>query len=433
MAKLLLKNATVYTGYADKVLKNTDILIEGKKIVKVANNINEPKAKTIDCTNKYITPGLINIHAHLFGTGKPSKNLGSGKSQNFIIAFSKTFIGRLYVKHLVKSNAKMELMGGVTTLRTSGDLNYSDLWLRNKHYRNVPRLLVPGYAITCNSGHGHGTFAVTSDDPEKLRALVKKNVALGVDYIKTCTTGGVMDATKKGDPGEVKITEEQLKAIVDEAHKHGLYVASHTESEEGVNLDVKCGVDFIEHGSTFSDQIAKTMKEKKMKFTITISPAVPFVELPNEMTKCGPLAQYNSAVVTNKMIKCAKKARKFNIPIGLGTDAACPFAFQHLAYREMAFATKMYDVTPLEALELMTINNAKLIGVSQETGSIEVNKDADLLLLSNDPMKNLDNFYDLDLIIHLGECFKQKKYPKFKPFEKIMVNFKCLEEYPLVD
>lgn len=433
MKKILLKNATIYTGYENKVLYNTDVLIIDNKIEKVCKYIKDPDARLINCSNKFITPGLINIHAHLFGTGKPSKTTKTNsKAQKRLIKFVHTPLGKLVIRYIVKQNGKKALMGGVTTMRTSGDLVYSDIWLRNKHFRRVPSLLVPGPAITCSIGHGAGTFAVTSDDPLKLRELVVENYKKGVDYIKTCTTGGVMDAKVKGEPGIVKMSKEQLEAIVDEAHKCGLYVASHTESSKGVSLDVECGVDFIEHGSPYTPEEKEVMKKNNTKFTLTLMPSVAFCELPPSETMCNDLTQYNARVLTNNIIKCGKQAMTDGIPFGLGTDAACPFAFQHLAYKEMVYAEKMLGISKGKALELMTINNAKLIGVDNKVGSIEEGKIADLLILSNDPMKDLESFYKLDFIIHNGNAFKQRKYPQFWLYEKTMRNFKCLPEYELL-
>ena len=431
--RLLLKNATIYTGYTDKVLKDHDILIIDSKIAKVDKDIKDIDAKIIDCRNKFITPGLINIHAHLFGSGIPKKSLGKSKSQDFLVRFVKTPLGHLVIRKIAKENAKKQLMGGVTTLRTSGDFEYCDIYLRDKHLNNLPRLIVPGYAITSNTGHGNGTFAITSDNPEQLRKMVRHAKSLGVDYIKACTTGGVMDASKKGEPGEVKVSKEQLHAIVDEAHKCGLYVASHTESPEGVELDIKCGVDFIEHGSLFNDDLIKEIKNKNIKFTLTLTPSIPFSVLDNKITKCGSFTRYNSVIVTNNMISCAKKVLDNNIPLGLGTDAACPFSLQHLSYREMLYAQKTLGISALKAIELMTINNARLIGLSKLIGSIEENKYADLLVLPNDPIKDLDNFYNLDLIIHNGIIFKQKRYPKFYRYEKIIKSLEIKSEYPLID
>jgi len=431
MKKIILKNATVYVGRNEKKLTNMDIEIIDGKITRIEKDILDDKLRYIDCTDRFVTPGLINMHAHLFSNGLPKESLGTSKAQKRLMRIIKSPLGILLTRFVALKDARMALMGGITTMRTSGDLRYCDVWLRNKKYDDVPRLIVPGYAITSNTGHGHGTFALTSDNPNELRKLVLKNVKKGVDYIKTCTTGGVMDSTKKGDPGEVKVTEEQLKAIVDEAHLNGLKVASHTESPEGVTLDVKCGVDFIEHGSLFDDKLAKKMLENHTAITLTLSPSIAFVELPAKDTKCGELAAYNGIVVTNNSITGAKKAIENDVPIALGTDAACPFAFHHLAYREMLYANKMIGIKPIKALEMMTYGNAKLLGLDNEIGSIEVGKVADMLILGKDPMEDIDNFYDLDVIIHNGVTFKQKKFFEFEAYEKKMKKFKCLEEYPL--
>ncbi len=207
--KYILKNCNVIDGQKNCGLK------EGRAIVVRDGQIEEilaskeitpemeSNAKVIDLAGKFLMPGLINMHAHLFGTGKPSKTLGGGSSQKMLINFVQTKVGSKVLESMVKTNVTQALNSGVTTVRGVGDFFYSDVIVRDKINNGKmpgPRLIVSGPAITSPGGHGDGTFAVSAPTLAGLAEKVDINKKNGVDLIKICVTGGVMDATKKGEP-----------------------------------------------------------------------------------------------------------------------------------------------------------------------------------------------------------------------------------------
>lgn len=121
----------------------------------------------------------------------------------------------------------------------------------------------PGPAVTVPGGHGDGTFAVTGATPEELCARTEEVCAHRPDLIKTCVTGGVIDAKKEGEPGELKMSEVQTAAVCKTAHAYGCKVASHTESSEGIRVALKAGVDSIEHGAPLDEELVTLFKEKQ--------------------------------------------------------------------------------------------------------------------------------------------------------------------------
>lgn len=228
MSKKVFINANLWDGYADSVFKKCAVFVDGDKIAKISYDEKPDVSgyEVIDLNGKYVTPGLVNPHVHLFGTGMPSKVISGGGAQKLVMKIVKTKLGDKILDALVKSAARQQLLSGVTTLRAVGDFKYSDVRLRDKINSGKvqgPRLQVSGPAITVPGGHGDGTFSMTSDTLDGLRALVRQNKERGVDFIKICVTGGVIDAKVKGEPGEVKMSLEQTKAVVDEAHtsRHG--------------------------------------------------------------------------------------------------------------------------------------------------------------------------------------------------------------------
>jgi imidazolonepropionase-like amidohydrolase len=418
-----LMHAIVLDGTKDFVPSKKTILIDSKKIVKIQDDsLPIPDGCEIeDLTGKYVMPGLINLHAHLFGSGKPSKMLGGGGAQKKVIAFVNSPIGHPVADLLVKNHVKQMLFSGVTTVRTMGDFCYSDVRVRNlirKGKAIGPRLLVCGPAITCVGGHGDGTFAKASNDLDELTQFVKNNIDQEVDLIKICVTGGVMDAKKRGEPGMVKMTLEQTKLICDIAHQCGLKVASHTESEKGIEVALEGGVDTIEHGSTLTEKTIEMFKKQNASFIITLSPALPLAKLPSEVTCLNELAQYNTEVLLKNMIEGGKKAIEENISVGLGTDCSCPLVPPYDTWRELDYFTKMYDETPTKAIHMATLGNAKIAGVDNITGSIEENKFADLIVLSKNPLDNIKNLQNLDEVYFEGKCYRHLKIKKNQEIEQ---------------
>ena len=203
-----------------------------------------------------------------------------------------------------------------------------------------------------------------------------------MDLIKICVTGGVMDAKKKGEPGELKMNLAQTKAVCDEAHRLGYQVASHTESPEGVKVALQGGVDTIEHGSLLDEEAIQLFKEHKSSFICTLSPALPLAEFSASLTKLNDLCQFNSRVVLNNIYYFAQQ-------IGVSN----------------AFA-----------LYTATLGNAKIIGVDHITGSIEEGKYADLIVTKKNPLENLQALEVMEYVMVEGELLR---HPQVKKNNKI--------------
>ena len=420
--KIALKNCKLFDGHKDSEIKNVNILVNDDKIASILDSNEDipDEYEIVDIKGKYVMPGLINLHAHLFGSGKPSKVLGGGTLQKKIINFCKTKVGSKVLLSMVKSHVRDNLLSGTTTLRSSGDFYYSDVKVRdmiNDSKCLGPRLIVPGPAITVSGGHGDGTFALTGDSKDELEALVRQNKDNNVDYIKICVTGGVMDAKKRGEPGELKMSLEQTKIVCDLAHKYGYKVASHTESNSGVKVAIEAGVDTIEHGSFIEDNDIELYKKKGAVNVFTISPALPLAKFDSKITKLNEMCIYNSEIILEGMIDGAKKCLENNILVGLGTDASCPFVSQTNLWREVYHFAKHVGVSNQFALHTVTMVNAKILGLDNEIGSIEEGKKADLIVIENNPIEDLKNLRNVMMVMHDGKLIKKCKVKKNKYIE----------------
>ena len=250
--KYIFTNGHILDGTKDmKVLDGHSVLVEDDKITGIVKGNTVPDGfKEINLEGKYLMPGLINMHVHLAGNGKPQKK--QRDNEKTVKLLMGTALSRAVTYKVVKDFAKTELMSGVTTIRTVGGLADFDTRVRDD-IRNGkadgPRILAANEGISVPGGHMAGSVAVAANNIDE--ALVQVDIAKSqnVDLIKLMITGGVLDAKAKGVPGELKMKPEMVKAVCDKAHALGYKVAAHVESPEGVRVALENGVDSIEHGA----------------------------------------------------------------------------------------------------------------------------------------------------------------------------------------
>ena len=413
--KTLFQNATVLDGTRDMTPnEHTDVLVENGRIVSVGA-CDGAGAQVVDLTGKYLMPGLCNLHVHLPAGGRPGKQRDQKKLAQLVL---KNPIVKQVAKSICASYARDELFSGVTTLRAVGGLSDIDTDLRDRidSGRQIgPRILAANMAIGPVGGHMVGTVAEAAETEAQAVAMVRERAAQKVDLIKLMVTGGVLDATVRGEPGVLKMPPDLIRACCDEAHKHGLRVAAHVQSAEGVRAAVANGVDTIEHGAILDDAAIHTLKEKGGAVVCTISPAFPLAKFDRAILGVSEEVQYNSGVVLNGMIEGAKQALAAGIPVGLGTDTGCPYTTHYNMWRELVFFQKFVGVSPAFALYTATLLNAQLVGLETETGSIEAGKSADFLITDSDPLAGFETVKEPYMVVMRGRVFRQpkaKKYPQ---------------------
>jgi imidazolonepropionase-like amidohydrolase len=389
-----VKTGNTLTGQA--------ILIEGDKIVSVgpaADTKLAPGTETIDLPNATVLPGLIDAHTHLTGDPKDLGYEGLGISTP-----REALIGA--------RNARVTLQAGFTTVRNVGAGGYSDVALRdaiNDGDVPGPRMLVSGPPLGITGGHCddnllapefHATGLGVADGVDAVRHKVRENIKYGADLIKICATGGVM--SKGDDPNASQYTREEMKAIVEEAHRLGRKVAAHAHGAEGVSWASDAGVDSIEHGHLMDDSSIATLKRNGTY----IVPTLYLMDWNRENLSKRNAPDYVvrkmqsvSAVGQNNL----KKAFAAGVKVAFGTDAA---VYPHgLNAHEFAVYVRL-GMTPLQAIQTATINGADLLGWSSKIGTLEPGKWGDLIAVDGDPLKDVTTLEQVKFVMKGGEVVK---------------------------
>ena len=413
-----LLNATLIDGLMDMPPQpGMAVITQGEKIAWVGPSaVAKIPAGTreIDLAGAYLMPGLINMHAHLCGSGKPISN-GNASS---IMGKLDNPLGHLVVKKVLTGSAQQELAGGVTTVRDAGDPLYGDLMARaaiEAGRVEGPRIVAAGTGITVPGGHGAGLFAQVANSPAEAVAMVRGLFARKVDVIKLFITGGVFDATVAGEPGAVRMSLELASVACAEAHKLGLPVMAHVESTEGVRLALLAGVDTVEHGAPMDDEIrslyhgsaATQLVGRKPSVTCTISPALPFSKLDPEKTRSTEVQKVNGDIVCSGIIESARQALADGIPVGLGTDSSCPYVTHYDMWRELAYFAKYVGVSNAFALHTATHVNAALLGLGDVCGTVAAGFDADLICCEKNPLDDLGALRDLKHVFARGHLVRR--------------------------
>ncbi|MDY4145365.1 MAG: amidohydrolase family protein [Bacilli bacterium] len=414
-----LTNGIILNGKKDmEPIKGLTIIVEDGKIIDITDK-EIKDMKIIDLNNRYVLPGLINMHVHLPGSGMPKDtNRQNKESVDKLLSHKLT---RYIVYKLCAKYAKIELLSGVTTIRTVGGLADIDSKIRDNIKKGKlvgPRILASNMALSVPGGHMAGILAYEATDEESAVKYIEKINETHPDLIKLMITGGVLDAKKKGEPGELKMSPEIIKAACDKAHALGYKVAAHVESTLGVKLALENGVDTIEHGAKLTSDIIKLFKDKKASLITTISPAVPLAKFDKEISHATDLTQYNGNIVFEGIVSSSKECLKNDINVGLGTDTACPFVTHYDTWRELAYFMKYVQNDAREAIYHATLGNAIIAGIDKETGSIEINKSCDLLIVDKNPIEDITSLRKPYMVVFKGKVIKQPKVKKIKYVEQ---------------
>ncbi len=419
--KYVFTNGKILNGTKDmQVQEGQVILVENERITELLpaeetgkRNLTASGYEEIDLQGKYILPGLINMHVHLAGNGKPQKKQRDNEA--LVKKIMSNGLTKAIAYNMVCGFAKDELYSGVTTIRTVGGLGDFDTRLRDDiaaGKKPGPRILAANEGISVPGGHMAGSVAIAADSVEEALQHLETSKAQKVDLVKLMITGGVLDAKEKGVPGELKMAPEMVKAVCDKAHTMGYMVAAHVESPEGVKAALKNGVDSIEHGAKADEEMISLFKEHNAFLCTTLSPALPYALFDRSITNASEVEQFNGNVVFEGIIDCAKAAIANDIPVVLGNDVGCPWITQYDFWRELYYFHKYVGVSNAFALYTATCRGAEMAGIGDITGTLEPGKCADMIVVEKNPLEDLRVLRNVDMVIVQGKVIRAPKVKK---------------------
>ena len=410
--KYALVNGYILDGTKDmEVISDKVVLVDGEKISRIADKDSDLTGyEVIDLKGQYLLPGLINMHVHLAGNGKPQKKQRDN-TKLVKLLFSNPLSARV-AYYMVRNYASIELNSGVTTIRTVGGLKDLDSKIRDEINEGKilgPRILSSNEGISVPGGHMAGSVAITANSIEEAKRHVDHLKDKKADLVKLMITGGVLDAKEKGVPGQMKMDPKMIKEVSDYAHSLGYIVAAHVESSEGVKAALENGVDSIEHGAKLDEHMIDLFKQRGAFVTTTISPALPYALFDRSISNASEVEQYNGNVVFEGIIECSKTALENDIPVALGNDVGCPWVSQYDFWRELVYFHNYVGVSNKFALYSATLNNARLAKIDDVTGSIEEGKDADLIVVKDNPLDDLSTLRNVQMVMTRGRLLKDPK------------------------
>ena len=402
---ILIKAGRLIDVRAGRLLTDQAILIDGDRIKEVGPSATvsshaPSSARVIDLSSSTVLPGLIDCHTHL--TYEPQHN---GYTALGISIPREALYGA--------KNARVTLEAGFTTVRNVGANGFADIALRdaiNAGDDPGPRVDASGPAIGVTGGHCdesllapefHHKADGVADGVPALMAKTREIAKYGADCIKICASGGVLS---KGDsPEALQFSDEEIRAVVTEAHRLGRKVAAHAHGAAGIKQAVMAGVDSIEHASFIDDEAIRLMKEKGTYLVPTIYLGDWFME------------NYQRIGVPEFMVDKAKivmpaarqnigRAFKAGVKVAFGTDAA---VYPHgLNAHEFAVMVRL-GLTPMQSIQAATVNAADLLGWSDRVGSIEAGRFADIIAVSGDPTSNVTTLEHVSFVMKGGRVVKQ--------------------------
>jgi imidazolonepropionase-like amidohydrolase len=379
MSRSLLVGGTVIdvrTGRPD----HADLLIDGDRIAAIGRSVDvghDDGVTTLDITGKTVLPGFSNNHVHVGWSGMGWDGSPTGILRDQALHDSDGINGIKAVANLRKS-----LRVGLTALRDLG-MNNSGFDAKEALKRGLvkgPRLFIAGRAIMCTGGHTWWCGR-EADGIDGIRQAVREQIKGGADHIKIMASEHT-----------TQFSLDELRAAAEETHRLGKRITTHATLPQAIRNVVDAGFDSVEHGGVADEDVLETMAERGIMVVPTLSPGV-------LQTERGPARGMPAEVVVARKRRFEKnppgaaliKMRRAGIKFAFGTDAGSP-CVPHDEIMGEVHALLAHEVVtkPLDIIQMLTINSAELRGDSDQLGTVEEGKLADLVVLDGDPLTDID-------------------------------------------
>ncbi len=381
------------------------ITIEGNRITAIDDGFIDPASMTgeltfIDLADKFVLPGLMDMRVHLLSELGPNSRTEALQVTTSMQALK----GALH--------AKRTLHAGFTTVRDLGGKPEAIYALRDAIDQGIvpgPRVLAAGSSIAATGGHGDvdgvkaelltlWTPDTICDGPYDCRHATRYAIKYGADWIKITATGGVLSDTATGT--DQQMTGDELREIMETAHSLGVKVAAHAHGTNGINAALRAGVDSIDHGTFLDDESIKLFKRTGAYLVPTLLPGhkVPATMEGNPFFTEAIKAKARSASAGSKA--SFRKAYEGGVRIAFGTDSGVT---KHGANAEEFAVMVAAGMSEMDAIQSATVAAAQLIEMSDELGTIEPGKLADMIAVDSSPLDDISVLENVSAVIKDGK------------------------------
>jgi imidazolonepropionase-like amidohydrolase len=411
----VLKAARLFDGKSNALVTPGLVVVTAGKIVAVGANAAVPAgAEVIDLGDATLLPGFIDAHTHESGMNSDDWK------QRELDQLQKPIAEQALD---ATSNVRVTLMAGFTTVRDVGSHDYLDVGLRNAIRDGKvpgPRMLVSVYAIGSTGGHCDGSAGFREglfgretgpaqgviNGADQARNAVRLMHKYGANVIKTCASGGVLSLTDDVDTPQ--LTQEELNAIVDEAHALRLKVATHCHGAEAAKRAVRAGVNSIEHGTFLDDEALDMMKQHGTYLVPTLMAVQGLQEQLDKGIYIPPAISIKAQMAIANIRRTFQKALAKGVNIGLGTDAA---VYPHGRNAEEFHQMVDLGMKPIDALKAGTSSDAELLGLADKIGTLEPNKLADVVAVPGNPVENIRQTEKAFFVMKEGVIYRNDRAP----------------------
>ena len=405
-----LKAARLFDGKSNSAVSPGLVIVTGGKITAVGPSAAIPAgAQIIDLGDATLLPGFIDAHTHLtFAYSEDYK-------QERLNTLQKTVAEEALDSSL---NARVTLMAGFTTVRDVGSRDFLDVGLRNG-IRNGdvpgPRMLVTVHALGSTGGHcdptagfregifGHeaGPLEGVINGSDQARYAVRLDHKYGADIIKVCASGGVLSPTDDVDTPQ--LTQEELNAIVEEAHALRRKTAAHCHGAEAAKRAIRAGIDSIEHGTFLDDEALDMMKQHGTYLVPTLMAIQGIQEQFDKGVYIPPAIAAKARAAMAAIHSTFERALAKGVKIGLGTDAG---VYPHGRNAEEFHQMVDLGMKPVDALKAGTSVDADLLGLADKIGTLESGKLADVVAVPGDPTQNIRHTEQVFFVMKEGVIYR---------------------------
>ncbi len=403
---IVLKAAHIFDARDGTLKDGGVVVVRGDRIVSVGAADVPAGARVVDLGDATLLPGFIDAHTHV--TMQFEKNYYLMRYHDLMrFPSEQVLYGALY--------AKRTLEAGFTTVRNVGASDFEDISLRNAINAGVtegPRMLVSAHGIGSPGGHfdaasfppdevkPEGPIEGICSGPEQCRQAVRYQMKWGADVIKIAASGGVLS---ESDPVDVpQLTLDEMKAIISEAHAWRRKVAAHCHGDAAARLAIEAGIDSIEHGSFLTEDTLKLMKAKGV---VLVPTRITVEWVQKEAETYPPVIAAKARAAAAAHTAMMKNALRIGVPIALGTDAG---VFPHgLNGQEFGLYVNL-GMTPAQALLSGTRDDARLLGIDADVGTLEAGKVADVVAVPGNVLSNIRATEHPTLVMHLGRIWVHK-------------------------